>query len=484
VVDRGISVVLDVSEMEDPDLWRFAADFSSHFFRRKMRSPSPVHIFYDECQELVPEQFERGQKAVFHALHREQKRGRSLGIGTSFISQRPQEVSKRVLNQAECVFAFQMSGILERTAIAAWVASKGLAKQDLMSSLPKLPPGTAHVWSPQWLDVSRTVAILKKRTPDVSATPKVGERAVTPKPLSSVDLQALRTNMSALVEHAHANDPAVLRQRIVELEAQLRASGRLKADKPPAAPTPAPAAVPKPIIVEKSVINATDRKQLDRIVEIGSALTARIQALVSALDVDARPSVQSAKPVISRAATMKAASEQLAHTPREGDQHAKDVAQSRRTAPKLAAGERKILSALAQYSAGRTKKQVALLCGYAHGGGGFNNYLGALRSSGLLEGRGVMRITQTGLEALGPFESLPTGAELIAHWMRQLGRAERLILEALCNAYPRALKKDELGQHTGYEPNGGGFNNALGRLRTLELIEGRGEMRASQELFE
>ena len=31
--------------------------------------------------------------------------------------------------------------------------------------------------------------------------------------------------------------------------------------------------------------------------------------------------------------------------------------------------------------------------------------------------------------------------------------------------------------------SGGGFNNALGRLRTLELVQGRGELRASSNLF-
>jgi len=36
---------------------------------------------------------------------------------------------------------------------------------------------------------------------------------------------------------------------------------------------------------------------------------------------------------------------------------------------------------------------------------------------------------------------------------------------------------------TGYEANGGGFNNALGRLRTLELVQGRGELKASDDLF-
>jgi hypothetical protein len=55
---------------------------------------------------------------------------------------------------------------------------------------------------------------------------------------------------------------------------------------------------------------------------------------------------------------------------------------------KLSSGERRILTALAQYPHGRSKVQVAVLTGYAAAGGGFNNYLGALRSRGLIEGDG------------------------------------------------------------------------------------------------
>ena len=38
-------------------------------------------------------------------------------------------------------------------------------------------------------------------------------------------------------------------------------------------------------------------------------------------------------------------------------------------------GERRTLSALAQYPHGRSKAQVAVLTGYAPNGGGFDNYL-------------------------------------------------------------------------------------------------------------
>ena len=46
------------------------------------------------------------------------------------------------------------------------------------------------------------------------------------------------------------------------------------------------------------------------------------------------------------------------------------------------------------------------------------------------------------------------------------------------------MNKSEVAAKAGYEANGGGFNNALGRLRTLELVQGRGELRASANLFD
>jgi len=152
---------------------------------------------------------------------------------------------------------------------------------------------------------------------------------------------------------------------------------------------------------------------------------------------------------------------------------------------KLSSGERRILTALAQHQQGRSKVQVAVLTGYAATGGGFNNYLGALRSHGLIQGDGdKLNITEAGIQALGSWDPLPMGSALIDHWRSRLGKAERLILETPTQVYPAALSKEEVAAQAGYEASGGGFNNALGRLRTLELVHGRSELRASQNLFD
>jgi len=150
----------------------------------------------------------------------------------------------------------------------------------------------------------------------------------------------------------------------------------------------------------------------------------------------------------------------------------------------LSKAERLILTALAQYPQGRTKNQVAILAGYAVNGGGFSNAISSLRTKAFLEGDAHrLVITPGGIAALGDFEPLPRGYALLDHWYRHLGKAERKALETLAEVYPRTLSKAQLANRAGYEANGGGFNNALSRLRTLELVHGRAELKASADLF-
>jgi hypothetical protein len=64
-----------------------------------------------------------------------------------------------------------------------------------------------------------------------------------------------------------------------------------------------------------------------------------------------------------------------------------------------------------------------------------------------------------------------------------LSSGERRILTAVTQ-YPQGRSKVQVAILSGYAPNGGGFNNYLGRLRTLELVQGRGELRESDNLFD
>jgi len=55
--------------------------------------------------------------------------------------------------------------------------------------------------------------------------------------------------------------------------------------------------------------------------------------------------------------------------------------------------------------------------------------------------------------------------------------------QALIDAYPNALSREELGARSGYSHTSGHFDNTLGRLRTLELATRGPEIRATEHLF-
>lgn len=138
---------------------------------------------------------------------------------------------------------------------------------------------------------------------------------------------------------------------------------------------------------------------------------------------------------------------------------------------------RAVMTALALHGA-CTKSKISALTGYAVNGGGFNNALGACRTNQWINAGDPITATPEGLEALGPIQQLPTGKELMEMWNVKLGKAEREIVAALLGS---ELTKQALANRTGYAESGGGFNNALGRLRTLELIEGKGSLRLAPD---
>ena len=231
VVDRNLSCVIDISQMDsDTDALRFARDFGKHVFDLRKRKPSAMMIFLEECQELVPENpMSQMEKLCLHAWKRAVKIGRNFGIGIALISQRPQEISKKALNLAEVVFAFQMSGKHEREAVKAWIHQVG-GEDNIVDLLPRLDVGRPYVYSPRLLKVSRVFHIGERWTFDASATPEIGEdRNAQVKPLSADDMKQLAERMAESIERAKAEDPKELQKTIAEMGKELAI---LKSQKP------------------------------------------------------------------------------------------------------------------------------------------------------------------------------------------------------------------------------------------------------------
>jgi len=482
-------MILDVSQFEsDADKARFAHAFADRFFFRKKAAPSAVHVFIEEAQEFVPQNPQREEARMLHAFTRMEKLGRNFGIGVSLISQRPQEVNKKALNQSELLFAFQMTGPQERKTIEGWIAEKGI-DEDIAGELPKLERGEPHVWSPAWLKISKVVSIAAKWTFDASSTPTVGKKADA-RPLAPIDLEAFRKDMAATIEKAKAEDPRELQRQVRDLQKKLQDAQQSGLKPQSSGPTPQPKRVEVPVLKEEQIRRL--ERSITKIDEYQTHIEdIRGEALKAAIEIrSALARWQFGRQTPTPAQRLLTAIEP--HLAKMSDREFRErtaaasqvIAERRRLheGSPLPGPQRKLLTALAQHGE-RSKTALALLTGYAHTGGAFRNPLSALRSSGYVDGLDMLRITETGLTALGSRDPLPTGRDLLEWWLNRLPGPETKLLRVVAGRYPKPINIEELALETEYEVTGGAFRNPLSRLRTLQLISGRAEVRAAEELF-
>lgn len=477
VVDHRLAVVLDLSHMRKNQQRTFNTAFLETLYHR---SRDPIHVFIDEADLVAPQRPQKGAERLLGAAEDLVRRGRVRGIGVTLISQRPAAINKDVLTQAAVLVAMQLTGPQDRDAVDTWVKQNGdeTQRRKLLESIASLPVGTAWVWSPSWLDVFKKVPIRRRRTFDSSATPKVGERTRTPARTATVDLDQVRTRMSELVERAEADDPTLLRQRIARLERDLAR----------ATSTPPPA--PRVEHIEVPVLDDTTRTALlDELDTVRATVDEAVRRLgdihqqLEQLPARDAPTYQVGRRPRERRPTSRSSNPKQVH-PRTPTAAPLRPTSDDSTLDHLSKAERAILSVLATYGPS-AKRQLALLAGYSARGGGYNNALSSLRTAGLIVGSDPLELTSHGLATIdGRFEPLPSGPALLDHWTSKLPKAERAALETLVDAWPDALTKQELADRTGYSATGGGFNNALSKLRTLELISGSTELTADHTLGE
>lgn len=482
VVDSGQSCILDLSAFESNGAQdRFVTAFAERIYRRKAARRSPVHLMLDEADSFAPQRPARGQERMLGAFEAIVRRGRSRGLGITMITQRPAVLNKNVLMLIELLVCLGITGPLDQDAVAEWVKRHDAARaKEFVASLASLPKGTAWLWSPEWLNVFEQVQIRTRRTFDSSRTPEAGATPAAPKKLAQVDLAKLSQQIQASIERAKADDPKALRQQIRELQRQL-------AERPAAEVRE----------VQVSVLTEDDRVLLrqadeacrnvrcvmDELGEVLLQVVSKIAGIVSRNGLVVSPNSRTSPPGGGDRPVHRAApTPRPAHVPARAAPPRSPAGQNGQS---LAKAERLILTALAQHGAS-AKRSLAAWAGYAINGGGFNNALGRCRSAGWIETNvaGGLAITEAGHQALGEYEPLPEGKALLDYWLGQVGKAEREILTALFQAYPTALTKDQIAEATesGYAANGGGFGNALGRLRSLELIEGHGQIKLCEEL--
>lgn len=479
VVEHQISCVLDTSLLSKTQQRRFVADFCERLYRRKAedKHKTPLHLVIEEADCFAPQRLFAGDERMFGSVDALVRRGRSRGVGVTLISQRPQVINKDVLSQVEVLACLQINSPQDRKAVDAWVEAhdiKGVRK-EFMESLAGLERGEAWFWSPGLLDIFKRVHVRARSTFDSSATPKVGEKRVEPKHLAKVDIEKLRAALGTTIKAAEDDDPRKLRQKIADLERQLK-------EKPSG---------------QSSIRELDDARKygFDKGYEVSrEAARALVAAFIKELQHNTNalrdgielyrhgiPPPSGWRPLTQKQAESAYASSKP--VPLSKNRIGEIVKYATSNGQKSSSGLRRILVALAQHPEGCTRARLAIFAGLSPNSGSFSTYLSRAKTHEWIAGHdGFFVLTIEGRKEVGDFTPLPTGDALFDHWLREVGESNgegRILLELRAHG---PQDRDTLASNAGLSANSGSFSTYLSRLRTRGLITTGNPIRLAEEL--
>jgi hypothetical protein len=487
IVGRGISCVIDLMNFRPTARKTFVTEFAEELYELKKSDSRPMHLFLEEARKFIP-QTQRGKQdtKMIEAFEDIVRLGRNYGLGVSLIDQRPQSVNKEVLSQTEILIVHQLTEKLGRKEIEDWVRDKTTKGAEALGDLDKLHTGEAFVWSPGLLRSFSKVKVGKKSTYDSSSTPKVGEqRKGLTQPLSSKELEGIKTAMADMVVEAQANDPTALRARVRQLEGELARVPKVKEIS-----IEVPHTVEVPVLDPEVVVLCGD---LEARVQMGlSAIGTQVGAIAHVLTQFTSDITKRAAQKINAAFVKKLEAnghQRLSPAPTMVTRPHRDQAPA--ATGDLTRVELKILGALAWFEdlgiVTPPMEAVAFMAGYRPGGGAFGNPKGALRTKGMIDypSSGMISLTDLGRKHAPPSELPRDARSLQAAVLAKLSGPEQRIMKPLLERWPNHIDNDELAAAAGYAPDGGAFGNPRGRLRTLGLLHypSTGKVRAADLLF-
>lgn len=465
-VAERLPIIVDVSRFGENEMRRFVADFCQRLYEVNRQ---PLHVFIDEADEFAPQDGAKGDRAKsLGAVQNVVRRGRARGIGATLITQRSAVLNKSVLTQTECLIAMQTTSPHDLKAIEGWVQYHGddAVVDRIMGDLPKFQPGEAWVYSPGWLKTLVRVKFRPRISFDSSKTPEPGKTPAKPKRLADVDLAGLTAKMAATIEKAKADDPKELRRRIAELERSL-AAAKQDDDAGRRFTEQAVAACLRERDAHWRGNLRDDAESLRGIAgDIADAL-ADLRAQITSLDALRAPKM-TPPPVKIAAGTTHVA------TPRRSEMNAKPLPTD------VTGPQKRLLDALAWWeSLGVTdpsRYQVGIVAGINATGGYFDKTVGPLVSQGyVVRSSGAVSLTAAGRV----IAMSPDTAHTLADYHRLVRDALKKgptirLFDAIASRGGVELSRDELGSAAGINASGGYFDNSIGPLSTLGLIERRG----------
>jgi hypothetical protein len=484
VFESGQSIAVSLVGFDsDQSERRFVAAFMRRLYRLKAKAAKKTRtlVVFEEAHLFVPEggggRMEGEKAELSGSIQRIARQGRSFGLGSLFIDQRPQDVSKRVISQVDTIICHQLTHKTDRTALSDWVKGYDVEGrgQQFLDSLASLEPGEAWIWSPSWLKIFKRAKIHLRKTFDSGAAPDEGQAKRVER--AEIDLDQLRGQLAELVEKAKADDPKELRAKIRDLERQLAEKPAESVDQG-AIDAAVNAAVLHRDAEWDAELRSFDSGHLQPIRDLLSEIFSKTSGAGICDAFAFRPFAAPRVPqMIARTTAPKP-------FPPQFKAKAQATCERSSNGSAIPRGELAVLKAAASRENGVDKKNLRVLTGFKRSTR--DAYIARLREKGFVEdslGGGSIVATRAGKIALGDhYEPLPTGRELREQWLGKLPEGERRVLELLILNHPRFVGHDSISDGTEFKRST--RDAYLYRLRARGLILSRlGESKASDDLF-
>lgn len=506
LLELRASAIFDLYELKPPDRHRWMRLFIEAMMTAPKHLWGALVFFLDECQLFCPEGGKGGmaESEAAGAVQDLIERGRKRGFCPIPATQRLARLSKHVTGQMlNRLIGMTFEDVDVDRAIDLLSVTKE-EKLEFKKGLRTLEPG--NFWGFGRAISTERILIKVGSVQTTHPEPGSSKHAAAPPPAPS-KVKALLPKLADLPKEAEekAKTEAQLK---ADLRAAMEENRRLKltvaaiplgtivdaAKRKNAPPS-------KPVKVEVPAIKPSDLLRIERMMAKADSAAGRMQECIGSLRgfsdairdnvakiekaqrgaIVAPPPKKSITPPVpfrDKPAGLKTVS--VSSSPRErgeaGDPDPDSVSKP----------ERRILSVLAQYEEGCEIGKIALLSGYRISGT-FKNYLSSLRAQGYMTGQNAqaMRITHDGKRALGQWDPLPQGQDLVDYWVKHpsFGNGEQKILQALLSN-PDGLTINQIAEATSYEISGT-FKNYLSALRTAGVLVGRNNetMRLCVELL-
>ena len=483
---------------------RFFIDFASTLFAK---THGHRWLCIDEAHNFAPQGkiLDPDAGKMLHWSNRLASEGAGKGVVLISASQRPQKVHKDYLTSHETLIAKRVIHPLDRGALKDWIDGCGdpTKGKEVLDSLAGLQRSEGWVWSPE-IDFGPKLVTFPIFSTYDSFAVQTGDADRKLKGWASVDLDEVKSKLTAVVEEAKANDPKELRAEVARLKAELQKASKnitqnitasdkntlkkietraIEQAKKHFAPLRAALEAAMKFIVEinatdffKAGSEAVDKKAVEKAI---TDATQHISKLIErhlegrekqfgALRSEAARLVDQVNAAIKKSGEDVTIQVDVRHnepftirTPPQQRAHAVPIGDGTFNRPQM-----RVLRSLAMWKAlGQqmpSREMVAAGAGYAPGSGGYNNLIGGLGSMGAVSIPAPGRLALLADQIDTP--SIDEGREAL---LSVLSNPHKKLVAALNGN--GAMGRDQLAEATGYVAGSGGFNNLIGKLNTLGI---------------